>query len=75
MVLDIQLPGMSGLDVARAVRANETTRTIPILAVTAFAMVSEREAALSAGGSEYMTKPIDMPRFLETVQEMIGAGA
>jgi CheY-like chemotaxis protein len=67
IVLDIQLPGMDGHEVARTVRRMEHTRSIPIVAVTSFAMVGDREKALAAGCDGYIEKPIDPATFAEEV--------
>jgi CheY-like chemotaxis protein len=59
ILMDIQLPGMSGLDLTRQLRADPATRGIAIIAVTAFAMKGDQEKALAAGCDAYVTKPID----------------
>jgi CheY-like chemotaxis protein len=58
ILLDIQLPGMNGYEVARALKSDEQLKTIPIVAVTSYAMVGDREQALSAGCDGYIEKPI-----------------
>lgn len=75
VVLDIQLPGISGLDVARTARTLEAARATPILAVTAFAQTADRDAALSAGCTAYMTKPVEMQAFLSEVDRLLNAAA
>ena len=67
IVLDIQLPGMDGHAVARALRQTEHARSVPIIAVTSFAMVGDREKALAAGCDGYIEKPIDPATFAEEV--------
>jgi CheY-like chemotaxis protein len=59
ILMDIQLPGMSGLELARRLKAAEKTREIIILAVTAYAMKGDEEKARSAGCDGYISKPID----------------
>jgi CheY-like chemotaxis protein len=59
ILLDLQLPGMDGLELTRRLKAKETTATIPIVAVTAFAMKGDEEKARQAGCDAYLTKPID----------------
>ena len=72
VLMDIQLPGQSGLDVTKAVKADEATRAIPVIAVTAFAMRTD-EARIRAGGCEdYLAKPISVPVFLQTVKRYLG---
>jgi CheY-like chemotaxis protein len=59
VLMDIQLPGMSGLDLVRQLRADVASRGLLIIAVTAYAMKGDRERALAAGCNDYITKPID----------------
>lgn len=73
ILLDIQLPGVDGYGVARALKADPRTAPIPIVAVTSYAMVGDREKCLSAGAEGYIEKPIhaltfvaDIERFLPT---------
>jgi CheY-like chemotaxis protein len=63
IVLDIQLPGIDGLQFARELRSQDSTCNIPIVAVSANAMASHRDAALDAGCTLYVTKPIDTRTF------------
>jgi two-component system cell cycle response regulator DivK len=64
ILLDIQLPGMDGYEVARTLRATAATRSIPIVAVTSYAMVGDRESILDAGCDGYLEKPIDPETFV-----------
>jgi two-component system cell cycle response regulator DivK len=66
-VLDIQLPVMDGYEVARALRAIETLRDTPIIAVTSHAMVGDREKALAAGCNGYIEKPINPETFVAEI--------
>lgn len=75
VLLDIGLPGMDGHAVARALRADPATRALPVVAVTSHAMPGDREAALSAGCTGYIEKPIDPDTFVSQVQEHIGGNA
>jgi CheY-like chemotaxis protein len=59
VLLDLQLPGMDGLTLARTLRADPTTRNLVIVAVTAHAMKGDEEAAIEAGCDGFVTKPID----------------
>ena len=72
ILLDLQLPDVSGLDVARRVKADEATRLTPIVAVTAFAMSGDEQKGLEAGCDAYITKPINVPDFLRTVEIFLG---
>lgn len=67
VLLDMYLPNMSGMEVLSAVRNNELTLNIPMVALSASAMNAEAQAAIDAGANEYWTKPIDFPRFFEGV--------
>lgn len=71
VLLDIQLPGMDGHAVARALKADPALATIPILAVTSYAMPADREAALAAGIEGYMEKPIEPEPFVAEVERWL----
>jgi two-component system cell cycle response regulator DivK len=68
IIMDIQLPTMSGLDVTRKLKADAATREIPIIATTAFAMRGDEEMILASGCDAYMAKPIAISRFLELIE-------
>lgn len=72
ILLDIQLPVMDGYAVARALRGFEALRSIPIVAVTSYAMVGDRERALAAGCSGYLEKPIDPETFVSDIERFVG---
>jgi two-component system, cell cycle response regulator DivK len=67
IVMDIQLPGMDGLEATMKIKAEPDSADIPILAVTSYAMKGDREKALAAGCSGYVTKPIDKTIFLAEI--------
>ncbi len=67
ILLDIQLPGMSGYDVARVLRSRPALAHVPIVAVTSYAMVGDRETAILAGCDGYLEKPIDPETFVADV--------
>jgi CheY-like chemotaxis protein len=67
IVMDIQLPGMDGLEATMKIKAQPDSADIPILAVTSYAMKGDREKALAAGCSGYVTKPIDKTIFLAEI--------
>jgi two-component system, cell cycle response regulator DivK len=71
ILMDIQLPDMSGLEVARRLRGDERSRRIPIVAVTAFAMAWHEREALDSGCDAYVSKPISMLGFLRTVESFL----
>jgi len=71
ILLDIQLPGMNGYEVAQALRSNPALETVPIVAVTSYAMVGDRARALEAGCSGYIEKPINPETFLRDVEHYL----
>jgi two-component system cell cycle response regulator DivK len=71
ILMDIQLPGMSGIDALRVLRADERTRGIPVIAVTASAMTQDRQKIMSAGFDGYQAKPIDVNQFVAAVRAML----
>lgn len=73
ILLDIQLPGMDGYAVARALRADASLDAIPIVAVTSYAMPGDRERCLAAGCNGYIEKPIDPLTFADEVERFAGA--
>jgi len=74
ILLDIQLPGMDGHQVARELRTMATTAKVPIIAVTSYAMPGDRESCLAAGCNGYIEKPIDPATFADQV-ERFGSGS
>jgi len=75
ILLDIQLPAMDGYEVARGLRGLEPLRRTPIVAVTSYAMVGDREKALAAGCDGYIEKPINPETFVEEVSRFLTAKA
>jgi CheY-like chemotaxis protein len=73
ILLDIQLPGMNGYTVARALRENPDLADTPIVAVTSYAMPGDRERAMEAGCSGYIEKPIDPDTFDKKVAEYLAS--
>jgi CheY-like chemotaxis protein len=73
ILLDMSLPVMDGWTVAGRLKGEEETRSIPIIALTAHAMVGDREKAIAAGCDDYETKPIDFDRLLAKIQALLAA--
>ncbi len=74
ILLDMSLPVLDGWAAARQLKADEGTRGIPIIALTAHAMAGDREKALEAGCDEYDTKPVELPRLLEKIETLLNSG-
>jgi len=73
ILLDIQLPAMDGYEVARRLKQTEETLSIPIVAVTSYAMAGDRENILNSGCEGYIEKPIDPDGFIEQVKDFLGS--
>lgn len=71
IIMDIQLPEISGLDITRKIKADPDMKHIPIIAVTAFAMKDDEEQILQAGCEAYLSKPIAIDQFLSTVRRFV----
>jgi CheY-like chemotaxis protein len=71
VLMDIQLPGINGIEALEQLRADALTRAIPVVAVTASAMQQNRQQILAAGFDAYQPKPIDVKLFLSVVREML----
>ncbi|MGE0403694.1 MAG: response regulator [Kofleriaceae bacterium] len=71
ILLDIQLPVMDGYEIARILRADPVLETIPIIAVTSYAMPGDLEKALAAGCSGYLEKPIEPETFVASVERLV----
>jgi two-component system cell cycle response regulator DivK len=72
ILMDIQLPEISGLDVTRWIKEDAELKSIPVIAVTAFAMKGDEERIRQGGCEAYMSKPISVGKFLETVRTYLG---
>jgi two-component system cell cycle response regulator DivK len=72
ILMDLQLPDMSGLEVTRQLKADPETTSIPIVAVTAFAMAGDEKKALEHGCDAYVAKPINLRNFLDLIAGFIG---
>jgi len=73
VLMDIQLPGMSGIEALAALRADPALRTIPVIAVTAAAMTHDRQKILAAGFDGYQSKPISIVDFVAAVRSTLDA--
>ena len=71
VVMDVQLPGMSGLDVARTLKADDSTRGILIIATTAYALSDDEAKIIDSGCDAYMAKPIAITEFLELIESLM----
>lgn len=71
ILMDIQLPEVSGLDVTRKIKGNEDLANIPVIAVTAFAMKGDEERIRQGGCEDYIAKPITVASFLEKVKRYL----
>jgi len=75
ILMDIQLPGLDGLELTRRLKAEPEHRDTIIIALTAFAMPSDRERALAAGCDDYLSKPIDIEALVACVNRHLTPGA
>jgi two-component system, cell cycle response regulator DivK len=74
VLMDIQLPGIDGVEALARLRDDERTASIPVLALTAQAMHGDRERFLAAGFDGYLSKPVDVAELLRTVEEYCNRG-
>ncbi|MBM7510512.1 two-component system cell cycle response regulator DivK [Nocardioides cavernae] len=74
VLMDLQLPGIDGTEALRRLRAAESTRSVPVVAVTAFAMDDDRERALASGFDGYVEKPISVRALPHQVEDFLGLG-
>ena len=75
VLMDIQLPGMNGIEALHHLRADPRTRAIPVIAVTASAMTHDRQKILAAGFDGYQPKPIEVTQFVAAVRTAVGRPA
>lgn len=72
ILMDIQLPEVSGLEVTKWLKEDDDLHVIPVIAVTAFAMKGDEERIRQGGCEAYISKPISVPRFIETIKSYLG---
>ncbi len=72
ILMDVQLPDISGLEVTRRIKGDSALKHIPIIAVTAIAMAGDEERVLASGCDVYIAKPIQMRDILSAIQKMLG---
>jgi two-component system cell cycle response regulator DivK len=72
ILMDIQLPEISGLDVTKWIKDDPKLKAIPVVAVTAFAMKGDEERIREGGCEAYLSKPISIGKFIETVRQFVG---
>ena len=75
VITDIQLPHLSGLELIKLIRADAALADVPIMAVTAYSAPGDEERIRDAGAQAYVSKPISVMRFVETVDELLGGPA
>lgn len=73
ILMDIQMPGMDGLEVIRRLRTDSHCATVPIIALTALAMAGDRERCLAVGANDYLTKPVRLKHLASTIQKLLHA--
>ncbi|MFZ5693163.1 MAG: response regulator [Pseudomonadota bacterium] len=71
ILMDMSLPVMDGWEATRTIKADDATKSIPVIALTAHAMESDREQALQAGCDDFDTKPIELPRLLGKINALL----
>ena len=72
VLMDIGLPVLDGYDATRAIKSDDSTKSIPVIALTVNAMAEDRKQCLDAGCNDFDTKPIDLPRLLGKIHALLG---
>ena len=71
ILLDLNLPGMSGFEVLKKLKENDDTKNIPVFAVSANAMITDIEKGMDAGFDDYITKPVDVKTFIVSITKVL----
>ncbi len=71
ILMDMSLPVIDGWEATRRLKADDATKAVPVIALTAHAMSTDREKAMEAGCDAYETKPVELPRLLEAIQKLL----
>ena len=71
ILMDIKLPGISGLEITKMLKADDDLKSIPVIAITALAMKGDEEKIREVGCAEYLAKPISTPLFIDTVAKFL----
>jgi two-component system cell cycle response regulator DivK len=71
--MDMSLPVIDGWEATRRVKADDATRSVPVIGLTAHAMAGDREKAIEAGCDDYDTKPVELDRLIGKIERLIGA--
>ena len=74
ILMDLDLPVLDGWEATRRLKASDETRHIPVIAVSAYAMVSDRERAMAAGCDDFFSKPVDLKGLLKRIESLLPDG-